>query len=157
MTELITPKLISLFWKKVDKGGLDDCWKWKVSTHWKGYGYFHIQGKTVYAHIFSYILHFGDVENGMKVLHECDNPPCVNPWHLFLGTNKDNTQDMISKGRQAKGESHGMVKVLTVDVSKIRNLYNTGRYSQYEIADQFGIAQATVSQIINRKRRRYET
>jgi hypothetical protein len=87
------------FWKKVNK--TEDCWLWL--GHLQRYGRFKPQGirnsPQVLAHRYSYELHFGPIPIGMNVLHKCDNPACVNPDHLFLGTQKDNVIDMMNKGR----------------------------------------------------------
>lgn len=84
------------FWEKVDKSG--DCWVWTASVDLKGYGNFkHPLGSD--AHTFSWTLHYGPITGGLCVLHRCDNPPCIRPNHLFLGTRADNNLDMIDKGR----------------------------------------------------------
>lgn len=96
------------FWEKVVKteGG---CWNWTASTRHKGYGAFVYEKNGVVvqgrAHRYSWELHCGDIPDGMFVLHRCDNPACVNPEHLFLGTNQDNVNDMMRKGRHGAGGS----------------------------------------------------
>jgi hypothetical protein len=85
------------FWSKVDKTG--DCWIWKASLTHSGYGQFYHQGGPVRAHRLSYEMEYGPIPNGMYVLHSCDTPACVNPKHLSVGTQKDNLEDMKSKGR----------------------------------------------------------
>jgi hypothetical protein len=91
------------FWARVKKGELNECWNWRlVKNTWKGkwnYGVFSNNGVRIRAHRFSWILYFGPIPEEICVLHECDNPTCVNPFHLFLGTHKDNADDMVSKGR----------------------------------------------------------
>lgn len=84
------------FWKSVLK--TDECWNW---TAWKyqGYGYFNVNGKLMGTHRFSWILHNGAIPDALCVLYHCDNPSCVKPDHLFIGTKQDNTDDMIAKGR----------------------------------------------------------
>ena len=102
---MITDSMIKRFESKFTKGEADDCWEWEASKHERGYGYFYTshyysQRKMDFAHRFSYHLY-----NGIKptekdaVCHKCDNPKCVNPNHLFLGTHKDNMRDMVNKGR----------------------------------------------------------
>lgn len=95
------------FWSRVDKSG--SCWIWTGGLSEDGYGLFSIwidsKDKKIRAHRASYMLNIGDIPDGMLVLHECDNPPCVNPNHLFLGTHKDNSDDKVAKGRQLKGEA----------------------------------------------------
>src|SRR5258708_3055626 len=101
------------------------CWVWTASTV-DGYGCIgNGAGKVEKAHRVSWELHKGSIPEGLCVLHECDNPLCVCPEHLFLGTKKDNSDDMIKKGRDRKvpcrGESNGMAKLTAADVADIRS------------------------------------
>src|SRR5262245_48011177 len=86
---------------KVNRGGPDDCWEWNASRFKNGYGQFGIdkEHRSVLAHRYGYQLEVGPVPPGLNVLHTCDNPPCQNPRHWFLGTHKDNTEDKERKGR----------------------------------------------------------
>jgi hypothetical protein len=88
------------FWAKVNKtdGG---CWEWTAVTNQHGYGHLHPPGSRtpIYAHRYSAMLHFGMFDRRLFVLHHCDNPPCVNPDHLYLGDHKDNARDMVQRGR----------------------------------------------------------
>lgn len=87
------------FWNKVDKSG--DCWLWTASKTHQGYGYFRFDGKMCKAHRMAWLLVNGEIPNEMLVCHSCDNPSCVNPEHLWLGTNQENMDDMNKKGRHA--------------------------------------------------------
>lgn len=97
MTEPLGERLMS----KIVKEG--DCWLWLAARNNMGYGQIRIARRTVLAHRTSYELFVGAVPTGLCVLHRCDNPRCINPSHLFLGTMRDNTQDMCKKGRARNG------------------------------------------------------
>jgi hypothetical protein len=96
--------VVERFWDRVQKG--DGCWEWVGSRQSQGYGRHYLRGKMIPAHRFSWELHFGPIPDDLWVLHTCDNPPCCNPDHMFLGYPIDNIEDMVNKGRQAKGETH---------------------------------------------------
>ena len=90
------------FWGKVEVPSYGECWEWTAGKI-RGYGSIFYNGKTHKAHRISWKIHFGKIPKDMCVLHECDNPSCVNPSHLFLGTHKDNSDDKIQKGRFKNG------------------------------------------------------
>jgi hypothetical protein len=97
------------------------CWLWTAYRMKNGYGQFTVAAQDRrLAHRAAWWLHFGDVPEGMFVLHRCDNRACVNPKHLFLGTHADNMRDMLSKGREARGEKARHAKLLEADVRRIR-------------------------------------
>ncbi len=103
------------------------------------------------AHRISYAIHHGSIPDGMIVCHNCDNPPCVNPGHLFLGTYKQNTADMMAKGRGALkyGEKHPSAKLKEEDVKEIFSL--SGILSQRELAKKFNVTQGLIERILNHK------
>ena len=126
MTYKYDNKVLDRFWAKVDKSGPDDCWNWNAGTSNKGYGRFAFQGKTRFAHRVSWLIANGSIKNansyhGVCVLHRCDNPPCVNPKHLFLGTHQDNINDMVNKGRSNLGSKHGKSSLTESSVEFIRS------------------------------------
>lgn len=99
------------FWTKIKKGADDECWECQrpnlLPNGGVGYGTIKRKGKQYPLHRVSWVIHFGEIPDGLLVCHTCDNPPCCNPAHLFLGTHKDNADDKVSKGRQAKGITNG--------------------------------------------------
>lgn len=140
------------FWKYVNKESDDKCWNWTGVCNKDGYGCLMVDRSNVRTHRFSWELHFSKIPDGLLVCHYCDNPPCVNPYHLFLGTNKDNIEDRDNKNRQAKGESHGNTKLTYHQVKEIRRLCNEGKFSQRKIAKMFNIGKTAVGDIHNNKR-----
>lgn len=128
----------------------EGCWLWTAYTTQDGYGQFALNQYPTKAHRLAYRLWVGDI-GGLCVCHTCDVRHCVNPGHLFLGSNADNTRDMLEKGRKAStaGEKHGGAKLTTEDVRQIR--FRAGLRLPYKlIAQSFGITASTVSQIVNR-------
>jgi len=171
-----TPADEARFWAKVNKNGptmphMDSpCWLWTAGTQ-GGYGRAWAGGKHSLAHRLAWLITNGpiprDGHNGICALHRCDTPACVNPHHLFIGTNADNVRDMLNKGRGNKargdrhssrtkpecvprGESASNVKLTAADVLEIRRLYANGM-SQSRLASLFGVTQAAISLIVLRR------
>lgn len=145
-------RLARVGWDEVTlRPDLGPCWEWRGCRKAKGYGKLgSFRGRTRVAHQVAFEAHVGPIAPGMFVLHRCDNPPCINPAHLFLGTKAENNADMASKGRAAQGERHPVAKMTAADVAKIRSLADAGM-SQHEVARRFGIAQSTARDIIMRR------
>jgi len=142
------------FWSKVNKDTTSGCWEWISSKCPKTYGTFKNNTKTVKCHRFSYEIHYGEIKNKMHVLHKCDNPSCVNPKHLFLGTNDDNMKDRNQKNRQARlqGSKNGFAKLTESDVLKIREKYIPRKYSVYKLGKEYNVHFSTIFDIIKRNR-----
>lgn len=170
--------LAERFWARVQKGaGENACWIWTGSTA-RRYGIVTIRGRSERAHRLSWEWANGPIPDGLVVCHHCDNPPCVRPDHLFVGTMADNLRDCARKGRcgaQVKpeqlargqrngaytmperlprGESHGCVKLTEADVVQMRAAYQDGA-SLSQLATQYGMHRGHVSRIVNRKNWRH--
>ena len=133
------------FWEKVHK--TDSCWKWTGATNGT-YGciYTHGERLNTYAHRVSYEIHNGEIPDGMLVMHSCDNPLCVNPDHLSVGTYKDNAQDMARKGRA----STPLAKLTPAAVRRIFRKSING-HSKVSLAGDYGVNVATISNIMARR------
>ena len=149
------------FWEKVDKENSEKyydgtrCWEWKGAVDGGGYGALmitHSPYTREKSHRFSWLIHNGQISNDMWVLHHCDNPPCVNPSHLFLGTNTDNMRDKMNKGRNVnmRGKLNGMCKLSENDVREIVELHNQG-ISYRKLSNQFGIGNTQIARIIHKE------
>ncbi len=141
------------FMSKVRQESAEGCWLWVASCFAAGYGQFGIDGKNWQAHRLSWTLFRGGIPDGICVCHHCDNPPCVNPAHLWLGTNADNTADRNRKGRAARnrGEAAGGVKLTDTIVLEVRRRVREGE-TQADVHRSMGLTRQQVSRIILRQR-----
>jgi hypothetical protein len=142
------------FWPKVQKG--EGCWLWQASTA-QGYGLVQFEGRKQKAHRVSYMLRVGEIPADKPcVLHSCDNPSCVNPDHLFVGTKKDNTQDMLRKGRDrhnpnSAGERNGRAVLVRADVETLRSRYAVGDGSYASLAQEYGVTKGCIRDIVKKR------
>lgn len=145
------PALLSLFERLTEKitKQPDGCWEWDGCRNAKGYGVISIVDASVGTHKVAYELAYGKVPDGLCVLHRCDNPACVRPSHLFLGTKGDNNSDRASKGRNddRRGANNTGAKLDEEKVKAIREMLKQGGRSQKSIGEAFGVCQAVVSSI----------
>lgn len=121
------------------------CWIWLASRHPQGYGTFGIDGKVYYAHRVSWLIYRGDLPLGMKVCHSCDNEWCVNPEHLWLGSQAENVADSVLKGRarRPQGEEHASAKLTEQDILSIRRDIRP----RSEIAAEYGCTKENIGMI----------
>lgn len=144
------------FWAKVRKSDGEGCWEWTAGKQASGHGFFFPKhGKIVRAYRYAWELTFGAIPAGLCVLHHCDNPACVRPDHLFLGTQADNMRDMDAKGRRAKhnpanqsGEKNHQAKLTADIVQRIKALSASG-VRQAEIMRVTGVDRRRVWSIVH--------
>jgi hypothetical protein len=166
---------VDRFWSKVDQsGGPDACWIWTGWRSSKGYGRSRSVGRWLFAHRVSWELANGPIPSGLLVCHHCDNPPCVNPAHLFVGTNSDNMRDCISKGRNGacthpervargsrhssvthpelvqRGSSHCRAKLTEADIPVIRSRVKRGE-SRRAVSKDYGVSAVVIGEIVKGK------
>ena len=136
-----------VFWQKVEK--TDTCWRWTGAVNTHGYGQTSLGGRQTGAHRLAWRFTYGPIPPGLSVLHRCDNPPCVRPDHLFLGTVTDNAVDMMAKGRGRVGSRHGKAKLTEEIVREMRRRHAMGeRY--VSLAAAFGVTPENVSTVCRR-------
>jgi hypothetical protein len=147
--EILEPTLLEL-----------PCKEWSGKRNQNGYGYLHVPDtakvkgyRQVFAHRHEWQIHNGEIPNGMCICHKCDNPPCYEISHLFLGSKADNNSDMLSKGRHVppRGEICGNASLTAEKVLEMRRLFTEENLTRKQIAAQFGVGYRCVTDIINRR------
>jgi hypothetical protein len=157
------------FWTKVRIGDDDECWVWKRGLD-HGYGSFRVNGRAERAHRMAWKLVKGPIPERMHVLHHCDNPPCVNPAHLYLGTDKENARDRKERGRMVADTSHAIAKrkpgwnrkrreddrrsnralcLTDEQIRTIREDYADGGCTFRSLADAYGVSHPTIKNAIH--------
>lgn len=138
------------FWAKVDQSDTNGCWPWTAGVSSNGRGMVWVDGKMKLAYRVAFELVNGEIPEGLLACHSCDNPICVRPSHIFLGTHADNLRDASRKGRlvgkfHLTGDAHPGTYISDTLVREARESYAEGRERQYEIADRLGVDKTTVS------------
>lgn len=170
-----TPAVFDRFWSKVDFDGpipkhcpkLGPCWIWAASLNVRnGYGQFHLRGRTLKPHRIAFEMVVGPIPSGLHCLHHCDNPRCLRPDHLHLGTDADNANDRLAHGRtlrgaesisathrecMSRGQDHWRTSLTDDQVHAIRLRYESGGITMQKLADQYGVGLTTISNLINRR------
>ena len=142
------------FWSNVRRRADDECWPWKDSPDTTHYGMISVESHATKAHRLAWQLLRGPIPDGLQVLHSCDNPPCCNPAHLFLGTPKINDADKRAKGRapSCRGEQNGHAQLTWEDVEQIRMIYRGGGVSQRRLAHAYCMSSAAIQAILTERR-----
>ena len=168
------------FWNKVNQAE-EGCWLWQGMLLTQGYGCFKIAGKMLKAHRIAYTYAYGSIPEDLVICHTCDSPRCVKPVHLFAGTHKDNSADMMAKGRgyannparkkrtvplerhgsqlhpeMRRGERNGRAVLSPQQVEDIRRKYAQGGVSQFVLSEEYQVAQITISAVVRRKNWNYQ-
>lgn len=129
---------------RIKKDEVTGCWNWTGGKTGGGYGAIGVNNRTELAHRVSYEWHFGQIADGLFVCHRCDNRACINPDHMFLGTQEQNMSDKTAKQRQAKGEGHGCAKLTEGDVLSIRSSHGV---TLKDLGKRYGVSWQHIWQI----------
>lgn len=160
MQDWVTPWQMDKFMSNIGKGQSDDCWEWKGARNKDGYGLLYIGGKhsavrgrLVLTHRLSYSIFKGGIPEGLCVLHDCDNPPCCNPNHLYVGDNCDNVHDAILRGRHGhnQGDRSPQSKLTEAIVRRCRVLYKRGLFDENDLAWIYGVNPYTMLSALKRR------
>ena len=151
---------VASFWSQVPgTQSPDHCWEWSGSRTLGGYGTLSFRRRRVYAHRLSVTLAGIDVPEGMVVMHSCDNPPCVNPAHLRVGTQEDNVRDKVEKGRhyagvRPMGSEHHAAKLAEEDVREMRRNHRPGD-SRRALAAKYGVSSSAIDAVLDGRKWRH--
>lgn len=149
------PPVYVRFWKFVTELPTEGCWEWRGARLVSGYGIIRDRGARLRAHRVAWEMHYGPIPPGMQVCHRCDNPPCVRPDHLFLGTNEDNMADMRLKHRAAtppvhRGQDNPNARLNQHSVRAIRRAVARGE-SMYSVAKRYPVSKQTIISVVKRR------
>jgi hypothetical protein len=151
---MITQLDLNRFWNKVSRiNNIDDCWIWVGARHpKKQYGNFFLNGEIIGAHRVSYIIHYGSIPTDLHVLHKCNNPPCINPYHLYVGTHFDNMQDINKSNRRndqtgQKNPNHILTDEKVIEM--ITKIWNNEFITVREVANYYKVTRENIYYILN--------
>lgn len=146
LQDVSDPFFQAKFWKQVTSKGL--CWVWRGTKSSRGYGLVSVRGELMRAHRVSYVMAYGSISVDKLACHTCDNPACVNPLHIYEGTDKDNVADCIARGRRS-GHHHGNGKKLSaLQVETARRRYADRSANQLDLAREYGVARSTMQRVL---------
>lgn len=150
-SKMTEERRIKHFWSNVDRQADNECWNWKRKSVQDGYGRTSFKGKRNAAHRIAFELHHNrSIADGAIICHSCDNRRCCNPSHLREGTHKDNSDDKMTRGRfkPMRGELNGRAKITNEIAEIIRTRYKSERITQTQLANEYGLHQCSISEII---------
>ena len=153
MSLVMTEEEKERYWSKVDKQDINSCWIYQSADH-NQYGHRRIwlQGQYYSVHRIAFYLFTGfHPGENIEVCHSCDIPACVNPFHLFLGSKRDNQLDKVAKGRHTYGSKNGAAKLSEEEVVAIRLLYATGDYSMRQLSEALNLSKSTIHNVVSKK------
>lgn len=145
------------FLAKIDVRGPGECWEWTAYRTVQGYGRHHWEGQPRGAHRVAWMMLRGPIPDGLHVLHHCDNPPCCNPDHMFLGTNEDNIRDMERKGRRGsgggiRGEKNVRTRLTDAQALEIKRRSLSEGHRRCVLAAEFDVSATTIYDIVSGRR-----
>ena len=146
----VSPERLAIFKMRIAPPDQNGCTVWTRGRDRAGYGSFSVGKAVVFTHRLAWMIANGPIPEGMMICHKCDNPPCCNPDHLFLGTHDDNTDDKVAKGRQIRGSDIGNSLLTEEQVLEIRRIYGCGEMGQVALGKKFGVTQANINDIVLR-------
>lgn len=150
--KIVSEKVLSRFWEKVNKKGESECWNWLSAKNISEYGQIEYNGNTIPSHRISWMIHNGEIPKDLYVLHRCNNPKCVNPKHLYIGTQNDNMKQMVNDGRSCYGERHWCSKLNWDTVNKIREEYaNDKNVTIHGLSDRYRMSTTAMTYIVLNK------